>query len=125
MHKSKNNIDQLVFKFAIILLKHNKAVIRTRAYERGAGVAITLRPMDSRGPITGAQQKAYQNDTEKSACGGLKTFFFCFFGGYLKILRKLWHFSLKTFFFFEITSKFGQNCGIFPVCFGVHKTRTP
>ena len=25
-------------------------------------------------------------------------------------------------FFLEITSKSGQNCGIFPVCFGVHKT---
>ena len=28
LHKSTNNIDQLVFKFATILLKHNTAVIR-------------------------------------------------------------------------------------------------
>ena len=46
-------------------------------------------------------QRAHRNDTEKSVCGRLKTFFFL--GG-------------------GITSKSGQNCGIFPVCFGVHKT---
>ena len=28
-------------------------------------------------------------------------------------------------FFLEITSQFGQNCGIFSVCFGVHKTGNP
>ena len=28
----------------------------------------------------------------------------------------------RPFFFLEITSKSGQNCGIFPVCCGVQKT---
>ena len=40
---------------------------------------------------------AHQNDTEKSACG--RPFFF---GDHLKILRKRWHFSLKTFFFLKL-----------------------
>ena len=75
-------------------------------------------PIDFRGPmrglmgfggghyrarwLQGAQQRAHRNDTEKSACGRPKTFFFCFFlfGHHLKILRKRWHFSLKTFFAF-------------------------
>ena len=46
------------------------------------------------------QQRARRNDTEKSVCGRPKNFFF----------------------FFEIKSKFGQNCGIFSVCFGVNQT---
>ena len=60
-----------------------------------------------RGPWTlggqGAQQRAHRNDPEKSACERPKTFFF---GDHIKIRRKRWHFSLKTFFL-EITSKFG------------------
>ena len=47
----------------------------------------------------GAHQRAHRNDTDKSVCGRSKTFFF------------------------EITSKSGENCGIFLFRFGVNKTR--
>ena len=90
-------------------------------------------PMDFRGAHHGARwlqeaqqrahglRKAHRNDTEKSVCRRPKSFFLGGGGDHIKILKKPWHFSLKTFFS-EMKSKSGQICGIFPVCFGVHKT---
>ena len=69
----------------------------------------TRGPMTFRGPmgLRGAHHRAQwphradRNDTDKSACGKSKTFFF----------------------FLEITSKSGKNWAIFLFCFGPHKTR--
>ena len=90
-------------------------------------------PMDFRGPIMGPVGF-------KGPCRGLMGFrgpiemilryqyvedrrpFFCF-GDQIIIRTKLWHFSVKTFFFGggdPIKSR--QNRGIFPVRFGVYKT---
>ena len=57
------------------------------------------------GAHEGAQQRAHglqrthRNDTEKSACEDRRPFF-SFFGDHIKIFRKRWHFTLKTFFLF-------------------------
>ena len=51
-------------------------------------------------------------------------FLFFFFGVHLTSTGKTVRTSAKTFFL-EITSYFGQNCGIFFACFGVHKTGIP
>ena len=86
-----------------------------------AGGTMTLGPMDFRGPIRrpmgsrgthhgarwlqSAQQKAHglqrahQNDAEKSVCGRPKIFLF---GDHIKILRKLWHFPWRPFFWDHI-----------------------
>ena len=47
-----------------------------------------------------------------------------FFGDHLFLTEKTLKISVKTFFL-EITSLFGQNCGIFSVRFGLHKTGNP
>ena len=43
-----------------------------------------------------------------------------FFGDHLIATGRTVRISVKTFFFWR--SHFGQNCGIFSICFGVHKT---
>ena len=66
----------------------------SRPTRGGQGGTLTLRPMDFKGAHHGARwlQRAHQNDTEKSAWGRTKTFFFLF-GDHIKIWTKLWHFS--------------------------------
>ena len=55
-----------------------------------------------------------------------RSFFFFFLRSH-QLSEKTEEFFLEDLFpfFFEITSKFGQNCSIFSVCFGVHKTGDP
>ena len=62
----------------------------------------TRGPMTFRGPmgLRGAHHRAQwphradRNDTDKSACGKSKTFFFFFFGDHIKIRKKLGHFPI-------------------------------
>ena len=116
--------------FPVVVWQY-KSVLLHRTYERGAGRDNDLGAHGLQKAhheacwLQGVQQRAHglkrahRNDTEKLVCEDL------FFEDHIKILTKRWHFSLKTFFFLEITWKPGQNWGIFPVCFGFQKTGDP
>ena len=73
--------------------------------------------------LQGAQQRAHRSDTEKLACEDRRPFFFLFLRSHQNP-EKTVAFFLEDLFL-DVTSKFGQNCGIFSVCFGVHKTVNP
>ena len=96
--------DHLVDWFEVKILK-----VKSGHREGGQGGTMTPGPMDfrkavghsgpSRGPMS--SRGAHRNDTEKS------------------------HVRREHFFFFEITSEFGQNCEIVFLCFGIHRIGNP
>ena len=87
------------------------------------------RSLASAGPAEGPW--AREGPIEMTMRSEAEDLFFCFFGDHLISTAKTTRISVKIFFYFyfyfflEITSSFGQKCGIFSACFGVHKTGNP